>query len=72
MASVNASSGMESFIISVDKASDARVKAAIKAASKEARKSVNRRLKEVGEIVAVEIRNRTPRGATGLLEQSTK
>ena len=72
MASVNASSVMESFIISVDKASDARVKAAIKAASKEARTSVNRRLKEVGEIVAVEIRNRSPRGATGLLEQSTK
>jgi hypothetical protein len=56
----------------VEKQSEAQVIAAIKRAGKAARLSVNRRLKDAGAVVVMEIGKRTPRGATGLLKRSTK
>jgi hypothetical protein len=64
------SSGQSSFLLSAPEAK--AVSAAIRGAGKEARSSIRKRLKPAGEIIAVEIRKRTPRGATHKLEESTR
>ena len=63
-------SGASNVLISAPEAK--ALAAAIRGAGKEVRSSVRKRLKPAGEIIAVEIRSRTPVGATGKLRGSTR